>query len=300
MLNELTFFGERNKDDTAVRLLRFYEALALERDPRGYAVGFSGGKDSLVLKELFREAGVKHFCQYKITGLDAPELVYFIRRKFAEYESAGVPCQSIMYKRNIMRQMEAHGTPPTRIIRYCCEELKEFRTADFANCVMSFGVRKYESNNRAQKRDELEVDRNLFSFDNSEKRKQFEICYATGNGGEIRVNPLAYWTESDVWEFIRDRKLEYCSLYDEGFNRLGCVGCPMAGKKRLMEFKRFPAFERIWRKGFDMMWNRRQERAKAGLSPPLKFRSVEQWWDWWLELTPERELADSNQIVIDM
>ena len=299
MLNELTLFGERCKDDIAVKLLQFYEPLALERDPRGYSVGYSGGKDSLVLKQLFHEAGVKHFCRYNITGLDAPEVVYFIRRKFEEYKSEGVPCSQIMYKRNIIKQMEAHGTPPTRLIRYCCQELKESRSADFAHCVMSFGVRKYESNNRAQNRDELEVGRKLFSFDDSEKRQQFEVCYASGSSGEIRVNPIAYWTESDVWEFIHDRKLEYCSLYDEGFKRLGCIGCPMAGKKRLMEFERFPAFERIWRKGFEAMWNARQAKIKAGSSPPIKFQSVEEWWDWWLELTPKGEMFDDNQLVIE-
>ena len=74
----------------------------------------------------------------------------------------------------------------------------------------------------------------------------------------------------------------------------------MAGKKRIMEFERFPFFKRIWRKGFDMMWNARQEKIKAGKSPPIKFRSVDEWWDWWLELTPEREIADADQVVMDI
>ena len=44
MLREITLFGEKYKDKEAIKLLQFYEPLAFERDPRGYLVGFSGGK----------------------------------------------------------------------------------------------------------------------------------------------------------------------------------------------------------------------------------------------------------------
>ena len=75
------------------------------------------------------------------------------------------------------------------------------------------------------------------------------------NGGLI-ICPILYWTEVDVWEFITQQKMEYCCLYDEGFKRLGCIGCPMAGKKRRENFDRWPGYEKIWKKGFDLYWNR--------------------------------------------
>ena len=242
-LSELILTGsgatERRKDDLAIRLLREYEGLALERNPRGYAVGFSGGKDSLVVRQLCKEAGVKHFCLYNVTGLDPPELVYFKRRKFAEYESGGTYCRDIMYEKNIMQLMQMKNMPPTRLVRYCCEHLKERTPVEYLGTVFSFGVRQMESNSRMKHRDEMEVYRQRttqkFAYDNHENRRNFEVCHASNPSGQIRINPIARgWSDGDVWDFIRDRKLEYCSLYNEGFTRLGCVGCPMAGKKRVM------------------------------------------------------------------
>jgi len=300
-----TGVAERCKDDMAIRLLREYEGLALERDPRGYAVGFSGGKDSLVVKQLCKEAGVKHFCLYNVTGLDPPKLVYFKRKRFAEYEAEGIPCRDLMYKQNIVQLMRTKNMPPTRLIRFCCSELKERTPPDLQNCVYSFGVRQMESRSRAMRRDEMEVyhrrGTTKFAFDNHENRRNFEVCYAANPLGQIRINPIARgWSDGDVWDFIHDRRLEYCSLYDEGFTQLGCAGCPMAGKKRVWEFKRWPGLERIWRRGFALMWEERLRRKAAGKRYNIDFQSVDEWWDWWMELTPKREAQIAGQLQMDM
>ena len=84
-----TSLTQGQPDDEAVRLLQYYEALALENDPRGYCVCTSEGKDSRVLGHLFRRAGVKHFYQHSITGIDPPELIYFQRSNFQQYRDAG-------------------------------------------------------------------------------------------------------------------------------------------------------------------------------------------------------------------
>ena len=39
-------------------------------------------------------------------------------------------------------------------------------------------------------------------------------------------NPIFDWFEWEIWEYIEENNLPYCSLYDEGFHRLGCVICP--------------------------------------------------------------------------
>ena len=69
---------------------------------------------------------------------------------------------------------------------------------------------------RRKKRDELEIasdkkrgDNIIMPFDNSEKRRIFETCY---QDNQRRINPLAYWTDSDIWSYSKDVGLEQCGL----------------------------------------------------------------------------------------
>ena len=123
-----TSLTQGQPDDEAVRLLQYYEALALENDPRGYCVCTSEGKDSRVLGHLFRRAGVKHFYQHSITGIDAPELIYFQRSNFQQYRDAGYLTYDVMYRKSMWQLMLEKKIPPLRTIRYCCAELKEKRS----------------------------------------------------------------------------------------------------------------------------------------------------------------------------
>ena len=53
-----------------------------------------------------------------------------------------------------------------------------------------------------------------------------ETGYKKHQRGIKNVYPLFYWSEYEIWEYIDTNKLPYCSLYDEGFSRIGCVVCP--------------------------------------------------------------------------
>lgn len=88
------FDGTENSTvEQSIRLIKEFEAIALHRNPLGYIVGYSGGKDSDVLVDLFRKSGVKFFVMHNHTTLDAPETVYYIRKKFAQWEAEGIPCK---------------------------------------------------------------------------------------------------------------------------------------------------------------------------------------------------------------
>jgi len=73
-----------------------------------------------------------------------------------------------------------------------------------------------------------------FTFD-PEQGEQL-LKNVSRQGARFMVAPIFDWTDEDVWAYIRDRNLPYCSLYDEGFKRLGCIGCPMASKGREQQF----------------------------------------------------------------
>lgn len=43
--------------------------------------------------------------------------------------------------------------------------------------------------------------------------------------GLLKVNPLARWTEADVWRYVRERDIPYNTLHDRGYPSIGCVHC---------------------------------------------------------------------------
>lgn len=292
-------FTKNAPDEEAVRLLRYYEGLALHYDVRGYCVCTSEGKDSRVLGHLMRRAGVRHFYMHSVTGIDPPELVYFQRANFQAYRDLGYLTYDVMYQYSMWKLMRIKKIPPLRKVRYCCEHLKERPVPQQGRAILSLGVRKYESVGRRKKRDELEIasdkkrgDSIIMPFDNSEKRRIFETCY---QDNQRRINPLAYWTDSDIWSYSKDVGLKQCSLYDEGFTRLGCIGCPMARRAgREQEFRRWPKFKAQYLRTFGHML---EDRRALGL-PVLEFASTpEQWFEWWLN-DKAADKADGNQLTL--
>ena len=287
-------------DDEAIRMIREFERLALEHDPRGYCVCTSEGKDSRVLGHLFRRAGVKHFYVHSITGIDPPELIYFQRRNFQSYRDSGYLTYDVMYEKSIWKLMLEKRIPPLRTMRYCCQYLKERRTPEQGNALISLGVRKYESVNRAKKRDELEISVHgrtgknmILPFDNSENRRTFEYCYAQC---EKRLNPLAYWPDRYIWDYSKEAGLEQSDLYREGFDRLGCIGCPMAGEGgRRREFNRWPKYEAQWRRTFARLIALRRD-----LGLPLRNASTaDEWFEWWMTDRAQDELVDEDQVEME-
>lgn len=244
------------KIEQSLAWIRDYEAEALRIDPRGYYVAFSGGKDSIVLERLFQMAGVRYEAWYNNTTIDPPELIRFIREHYPQ-----VPWNNP--KRHLIAMM-AESTacgPPTRKQRWCCEIYKEQGGNDQ---FVSIGVRGPESKRRKA----------TWSFLTSHRE--------TGNP---ILCPLIYWTDCDIWQFIRRNQMSYCKLYDEGFKRLGCIGCPLGGpaaQKR--EFKRWPKYEAMWKRGFQQYFDKYKGLPKRNGEPRAieKFANVEALWRWWL------------------
>ena len=91
---------------------------------------YSGGKDSDVLLELFKRAGVPFEAQNNHTTVDAPQTVRLIRKKFRELELQGIkatinPPYYQGQRTSMWDLIQKKGIPPTRLGRYCCKVLKE-------------------------------------------------------------------------------------------------------------------------------------------------------------------------------
>jgi len=50
--------------------------------------------------------------------------------------------------------------------------------------------------------------------------------------GLWKANPLADWTERDVWRYIAEHDLPYNPLHDQGYESIGCTPCTSAGNGR--------------------------------------------------------------------
>lgn len=283
-------------DVEAIKLLQFYEGAALHADPRGYCVCTSEGKDSRVLGHLMRRAGVKHFYMHSVTGIDPPELVYFQRANFQVYRDMGYLTYDVMYQYSMWQLMRIKKIPPLRKVRYCCEHLKERPVPQQGRAILSLGVRKYESVGRRKKRDELEIasdkkrgDNIIMPFDNSEKRRIFETCY---QDNQRWINPLAYWTDSDIWSYSKDVGIKQCSLYNEGFTRLGCIGCPMARRAaREQEFRRWPKFKAQYLRTAQYIVDDKSDKHCF----KQEFRSGQEYFDWWMQDRTQEEV-DNDQM----
>ena len=253
----------REKIIHSVELIRKGEKYALMYDPEdGYYNTFSGGKDSQALYHIMKMAGVKFKTHMSLTSVDPGDVIRFVK---AEYPSV------IRHKPKMSMFQAAveHKILPTMRVRWCCADFKE---SAGAGKVTLIGIRAEESTRRA-KRHEVEVSNKNFSGNIDEfeqwsdkeiekkrlklKRKLNEDEFSVESDNEIRcingkdsilVSPIFRWTERDVWYFLDNIiHAPHCSLYDEGYTRIGCILCPMSThKSKLRDVERFPHVKRGW------------------------------------------------------
>ena len=227
-------------------------------------VCYSGGKDSDVILELTKMAGVDYIAIYKNTTIDPPGTI-----KHAKEAGAVI----VRPKKSFLELVQEKGMP-TRRARFCCEVLKEYKIMDKA----IQGIRVSESTKRAS----------MYSVDDP------IICriYGSKKNQVNTILPILSWTDKDVEEFVMERGIKCHPLYyDESGKfhverRLGCMGCPLASDNGVSGFKQYPKLLKAIIGRLHIYWQRPNitARDKYGsvyglVASDLFYDSYDSWWE---------------------
>jgi len=261
----------------AIATFQMYEPEGLKRDPvNGYYLCDSYGKDSGVILHLAKASGVKFQAHHNLTTLDPPELIMHGRKNHPE---------TIVHRPKMamltMLAVQRRG-PPTRKVRWCCAEYKEGAGNEM---VKVMGIRASES---------------------ARRKAKWKIWQPNKVSNSWILNPILYWSDNDIWKYTRVNNVAYCSLYDEGKTRLGCIGCPMSPEQRIKDFQRWPRYEKLWKRSIEMFWNNWHgvltKTGDARWFDKPRYVDENPWtcwqdlWKWWMHEMPKHEDENDCQM----
>lgn len=194
-------------------------------------VAYSGGKDSDVILELTKMAGVKYRAIYKNTTIDPPGTIKHCKENGVEI---------IRPKQDYFTLVSLHGLS-NRNNRMCCHYLKEYKILDY--CIQ--GIRRCESTARAKRYKESDP----------------IVCRNYSKTQHVNVIlPILSWNNRDEKEFIEKRHIRCHPLYyDENGKfhverRLGCIGCPLQSDQGVSDFLKNPRWLRPLAKAIIKFW----------------------------------------------
>lgn len=251
----------QKKIDASIRLL---QSVAKSYDGV-IEVAYSGGKDSDVILQLAKEAGIRYEAIYKNTTIDPPGTIAHVKENEVK----------IIRPSKTFFQLIAENGLPNRLRRFCCRYLKEYKIHD----KVIIGVRRAESTARAKRYSEPTECR-WFGAKKIENHVE-------------QIYPILDWTDNDVKAFIVDRGIKLAPVYMRGGEidikqRLGCMCCPlMSHKKRIASFKQYPnmvkAYLRAAQKYLDTHPNNKSAKSFANayefFARNVLFQSTSEWND---------------------
>lgn len=226
----------RTIDQLSIELIQAYEP------PEGYYLGFSGGKDSVVIYDLAKRSGVKYQAYYNVSPIDPPQVRQFIKNCYPEVKWE-------YHAKNFWNTHVMSNGLPMRTTRWCCQIIKEH---GHNNDLKILGMRRAESAKR-------------------KRYKCFDLDYN-------QLLPILNWEDNDVWQYISENNLPVNPLYREGFTRIGCVLCPFASKDGIkLSYEKFPKIVNLWKLAADRYIQKRIERGT-----PMTHKSGEEYFNWWI------------------
>jgi len=171
--------------------------------PRLVVSSSFGGPTSLVVVDMLHQMGKAVPVAYLDTGVLFPEtyeLVETVRKRY------GIEPIAIRPDLTMEQQSAAHGDALwERDPDKCCEIRKVVPQTEF--------LRSYDAWVTGLRRDQ------------SSTRSATPIAHWDGKFGLVKINPLARWSERDVWRYISEHKVPVNPLLSRGYTSIGCTYC---------------------------------------------------------------------------
>lgn len=183
------------------------------------SVSYSGGKDSLATLLLVKDCVPEFDMLFADTGLEFPETLNNVKETAEQHSLPLKICSSDV---SFWKAVQDFG-PPTVEARWCCKVCKlgaitQLIEHNYENgCLTFIGQRKYESEVRAN---------------------SHNIWKNPWVSNQIGASPIQNWTALHVWLYLFWKKARYNSLYEKGFERIGCWLCPSASMADFLHLKK--------------------------------------------------------------
>ena len=234
---DIDMFSGLNKIETAIALIQ-----AFTPPDKPYYFADSGGRDSAVALDLTIKSKKQYDAHYCVSPIDPPEVHHFLKEFHPD-------TQWDFHARNFFK-MIAKNDLPLRQQRWCCRVIKE---AGGEGRTVILGNRRDEGANRSKQN----------CFDKNEKLNK------------IFLRPIVMWTRTEIKEYVAYFNIPICSLYSEGFERVGCVLCPF-NRNIARDMTRFPKIVKFWQ----LAAQRRVELEHS--KGYTRFANGDEKFNWWV------------------
>lgn len=201
--------------DTLKRIKEMYDAYAGKCD--AIYIGFSGGKDSVVLLDLCHKVlPLDVPVVFSDTDMELPDTYRVWEEIQSSYE--GHPFLKVSAKTSALENWHRFG-PPSRSVRWCCAvhksapaliELKHRLGVTSLKAAAFLGVRSEESLSRSAYED---------------------IGEGVKTSSQANLMPILEWGAHELWLYLIEKDLMVNRAYRYGLSRVGCVMCPESSEK---------------------------------------------------------------------